>query len=272
MPRIFTCSEDTVNTISPKEVWDIICGDRNGEYVIVDVRTPSEYEEGHLPGAVLIPLNELDRRYTELEREKQIIIYCRSGRRSFGGAILLCNQGIRKIYNMKEGVLGWPYEKVKGSFTESEELFKDIREIKELLIFAIQMERSTQIFYYQAAQNVEEKEVVEMLNKLYHVEQEHMENLNARLREVWPEAPPLEKIWGSEYIEGAISFSQALVTMEDKPPHERIDILEIALENECKAFDLYKRMGARVGEPLKDFFIELAEQEREHIDVLTLFL
>jgi len=64
-------SADTVRDISPEKVWAILRGVQKEEYFLVDVRTPAKYEEEHLPGAKFIPLNELDQRYGELDRQKK---------------------------------------------------------------------------------------------------------------------------------------------------------------------------------------------------------
>jgi rhodanese-related sulfurtransferase len=78
--------------------------------VVVDVRTPEEFrgETGHLPGALLIPLQDLERRLPELEQYKarKIIAYCRSGRRSGNAAGLLTAQGFTAI-NLEGGILRW---------------------------------------------------------------------------------------------------------------------------------------------------------------------
>ncbi len=267
--KVITCSVNVVKDITPEEVWDIIRGDRRDEYLLVDVRTPTEYEEKHLPGARLIPLNELDRRYSELEKQKKIITYCRSGKRSLGGAILLCNVGFSRLYTMKGGIIDWPYETVRGPLEEAEEFFKDIKEIKELLLFALQMEKASQTFYNQVAERLEEKEILDLTKKLSKVEGKHMGVLYTRLREIWSEALALEEIKESEFMEGAISLPQALLVIEKELPKGKIDILELALEKECKAFDLYQRMADKVESPLRGLFRDLAEQERKHIDELS---
>lgn len=50
--------------------------------IVLDVRTPEEYAAGHVPGAVLIPYDELPSRLDELDRSRWVLVYCRSGRRS----------------------------------------------------------------------------------------------------------------------------------------------------------------------------------------------
>lgn len=168
--------------------------------------------------------------------------------------------------------MNWPYEKIKGPPEEAEEFFKDIAEIKELLFFAIQTEKASRSFYFQAAQKLKEKDVKDLLNKLSRAEEKHAEHIHNRLKDIWPEVPPLREIKESEFTEGKISLPQSLLGLEENPPQEKMDVLEIALEKECKAFDLYQRMAAGVEATLKEFFQDLADQERGHIDELSRLL
>ena len=85
-----SCSMDEVKRIKPEKMKENLEREGFGEFVLVDVRQPEEYEVGHIPGARLIPLGELEERHGELEKDKKIIVYCRSGHRSMGAAILLC--------------------------------------------------------------------------------------------------------------------------------------------------------------------------------------
>lgn len=67
---------------------------------IIDVRTPGEYHQGHYPGAVNIPLNELPQRMDECRELKQpIVMYCLSGNRSGMAVSLLKQTGITEVYN-----------------------------------------------------------------------------------------------------------------------------------------------------------------------------
>jgi len=77
---------------------------------LLDVRTPGEYDGpmGHIKGSVLIPLQELSKRYTELEahKNKKIIVYCHSGNRSQVAAQILQAKGFNVI-NMLGGMQAW---------------------------------------------------------------------------------------------------------------------------------------------------------------------
>ena len=88
--------------------------DSESGYVIIDARTQEEYNQGHIPGAILIPEYEIaDRAEKELtDKEQLILVYCRSGRRSKIAAEELVKLGYT---NVKEfgGIIDWEYEIVK---------------------------------------------------------------------------------------------------------------------------------------------------------------
>ena len=67
---------------------------------VVDVRTPGEFLDGHYPGAINIPLNELSQRLDELKELKMpIVAYCRSGARSGTAVSVLKQNGFNEVYN-----------------------------------------------------------------------------------------------------------------------------------------------------------------------------
>ena len=88
--------------------------DSDEEYIILDTREQDEYDSGHIPGAVLIPYTEIEERAEEMlpDKDKQILVYCRSGRRSKIAAEYLVGLGYT---NVKEfgGIIDWPYDVVK---------------------------------------------------------------------------------------------------------------------------------------------------------------
>jgi phage shock protein E len=68
---------------------------------LVDVRSPEEYGRGHLPSAVNIPVQELDRRLAEVGPvDHEVIVYCRSGHRSTRATELLRQHGFTKVHNL----------------------------------------------------------------------------------------------------------------------------------------------------------------------------
>ena len=67
--------------------------------LVVDVRTPQEYAEGHLDNAVNFPLSELDKHFKDIDKDKVIVLYCRSGNRSAKAYQYLQSQGFTNLHN-----------------------------------------------------------------------------------------------------------------------------------------------------------------------------
>lgn len=84
--------------------------------IFLDVRTRGERSEGAIKGSIHIPLNELARRIDELKayRQREIICYCQSGRRSMTAASLLQRQGFN-VANLKGGIAEWNFQNLRSS-------------------------------------------------------------------------------------------------------------------------------------------------------------
>ena len=92
---------------------------------LVDVRADHEWEAGHLPGAVHIPLADLSERAAEIDKDRPVILYCRGGNRSSMAATALAEAGYDAV-KLSEGAVGWeeeglPFEPKDGYVAESGE-------------------------------------------------------------------------------------------------------------------------------------------------------
>ena len=76
--------------------------------VLSDVRTPAEVAEGMAPGAINIPLQEIEQRLSEFPKDKDLLIYCRSGKRSMAASNFLIENGYDKVFNVVGGFLAFP--------------------------------------------------------------------------------------------------------------------------------------------------------------------
>lgn len=76
---------------------------------VLDVRTGGEFAEGHLAGAVLLPVQELQKRLAELapHRQEPVFVYCHSGNRSTVAAKLLIDAGFENVVNLRRGISEW---------------------------------------------------------------------------------------------------------------------------------------------------------------------
>jgi rhodanese-related sulfurtransferase len=82
--------------------------------VVLDVRTPQEFAAGHIPGAVNIPHDQLPNRLAEIAgaKNKDVVVYCRSGRRSAIALETLSSQGFKSVKHLEGDMLKWEEEKL----------------------------------------------------------------------------------------------------------------------------------------------------------------
>lgn len=90
--------------------------DSEKDRIILDVRSREEYDQGHIPGAILIPDTEIEAKAADLlpDKDQLILVYCRSGRRSKLAAQSLADLGYTNIREFG-GILDWHYEVVKDN-------------------------------------------------------------------------------------------------------------------------------------------------------------
>jgi rhodanese-related sulfurtransferase len=98
---VFAAAQD----ISSREAKTLL--EKSKNIFLLDVRTPQENSQAKLPGTVLIPINEFERRIKEVPRNKTIIVYCAVGSRSKPVAEYLSKNGYKDVYNMSDGIVGW---------------------------------------------------------------------------------------------------------------------------------------------------------------------
>ncbi len=102
----------TYKVISPEEAKQMM--GKKG-VVVLDVRTPEEFAEGHIEGAVNVPLQSLkpgEKVSAAPDTKGTLLVYCRSGKRATAASEILLKSGYEKVYNFG-GVQGWPFGLVK---------------------------------------------------------------------------------------------------------------------------------------------------------------
>jgi len=100
---------EQITAIDAKKIMD-----EQKDYVILDVRTQSEYDASHIENAMLLPLDDIDEEATDIlpDKDQLLLVYCRSGVRSKEAALQLAELGYT---NIKEfgGIIDWPYDVVR---------------------------------------------------------------------------------------------------------------------------------------------------------------
>jgi rhodanese-related sulfurtransferase len=127
--------------MSPEKLKQYMEKNKESDYLIVDVRQPEEYVQGHIPGAKLIPIRKLVANLSELPSSKDLIFYCHSGGRSEAAATLAVEEKIsnKDIYNLEGGIMAWggrmlpDYPRVQ--------VFDKSKGLSELLLIAMDLEK-----------------------------------------------------------------------------------------------------------------------------------
>lgn len=97
-------------TITPLEAKAMI--ETRKDLVLVDVRSPEEFQGGSLPGATLIPFWDFAKGRYDLPKDKPILLICAVGGRSLACGQLLASKGYREVYNLKGGLDAWIEQRV----------------------------------------------------------------------------------------------------------------------------------------------------------------
>lgn len=96
---------DSPQRISP-ENYQSYFAQGDTEYVLIDVRTPSEFSSGHIANSINIPVEQLQSRIAEVPQGMPVVVYCRSGNRSADAARILDAGGFAEVYDLG-GTIGW---------------------------------------------------------------------------------------------------------------------------------------------------------------------
>lgn len=115
---------DGIKQYDYRELQEIV-NKKEKDPIIIDVREPEEYIEGHIPNIPLIPMQQLPAMIEDFDTEKEYIFVCRSGSRSQNVARYLKENGFQKVHNYAEGMLGWEGDIATGM----ENVVKDVKEL-----------------------------------------------------------------------------------------------------------------------------------------------
>ena len=98
-----------IKNVTAEEAYKLI--NEDNEFVILDVRTKEEYDDGHIPGAKLVPVQILPMKLAELDKykDKPVLVYCASGGRSPRAVDTLANNSFKNIYHLSRGISSWRY-------------------------------------------------------------------------------------------------------------------------------------------------------------------
>jgi rhodanese-related sulfurtransferase/rubrerythrin len=262
-----------VSSWTAQKVREFLDSAGSGEYNLVDVRQPGEYEQGHLPGARLIPVGHLPDRLKELEPGKTTIVYCKAGVRSRAAASILEHAGFRDVHSMAGGMNAWQGLVAGGCPEAGISWFAEAHTRGELTALAWLLEDGTGLFYRKMSRTLTDPDAAALFEELAGAEDRHKELLSTLYRELTGAVGEVDfpsvlgSFTGEKTMEGGMALNEALAWSEGKSPRE---LLELSISLESGSYDRYLAMQERVTDDYAlRLFKTLAVEEKRHLDTIT---
>jgi len=257
--------------ISVERLREYMARRQENDYLLIDVRQPDEYAQGHIPGAVLMPLGEIPERLRELPVDKDLVVYCRSGKRSQGAAIFIGSQPYvaGTVFNVTGGILAWDGALLPA--TPNLKVFDLAGGDREIMLRAMELERGAERFYTALRQRYGSIPWAESLATLAGAEEAHARVIYRHWAEGQVDPPEFTSVYeelAGDIVEGGYSCAALVAMLEEQPLEPCRSTLEMALTIEYSAYDLYRNMAHRfLGQPLEAVFNAVAGAEKEHMQI-----
>ena len=97
----------TVKPVSSETASLLMQKVQNDEWLLIDVRSPEEFAEGHIPGAINMPHSEIESYVSQLDKDQRIIVYCHSGRRAMLTLETLKSRSFTDVSHLEGDMMGW---------------------------------------------------------------------------------------------------------------------------------------------------------------------
>ncbi len=255
-----------VQSLDAAAAKDYMARHREGDYLILDVRQPGEYQEAHLPGARLLPLPELPGAYQTLDPDKPTIVHCAIGGRSRVAAQLLSGLGFKEVYNLAGGIEAYRGPTATGPQEMNLDLVRGDEGPAAVTLLAAGMERALQLFYETLMDRTPDRELLELFGRLARVEESHRQRLLEVYRGLEPDGRELDdKAASTSTLEGGFPFEEFLAANAaflNAAPR----VLDLAMMLETQALDLYLRLARRSANPqAQTILLAIAEEEKGHL-------
>lgn len=258
---------------SVEELTHFLAGHRPDEFQLIDVRQPFEYRRGHLPGARLVPADQLSDSIKALDKAKPVILYCAHGVRSRAAGQVLLRGGFHSVVHLKGGLQHWEGGLATGLPDVTTRTFAGSDRAEDQAVIAWCLEENTRIFYRTMAEQYKATEVGSLFGELSAAEDQHKdtlraiwEGLNARLA---PETFPhgLVEVEVGDLMEGGLQLAEVLSWARGRSPGETV---ELAMALEINAYDHYLVLQrTAMDENSCRLYELLADEEKRHLQTLA---
>ena len=242
-------------------------------YQLIDVRQPAEYAEGHIPGAKLMPLSEVETKLFTLPTDRDLIFYCTNGGRSQWAASLAGDREVweKNVYHLMGGLRAWEGKRLSGY--PKIRIFDKDQNFEQLLSTAMDLEKGAWRYYDYTSEKFRDEPIRPLLEQLSIAEKVHARLIYRILKKFKKASPPFQQFYQNlkgEILEGGQTVEDSCRRLESIENHRCLGIIDLALTIEYTAFDLYRQMAERIEDTdARTVFLSLAQTEKAHMQTLT---
>ncbi|MDJ0781592.1 MAG: rhodanese-like domain-containing protein [Desulfosarcinaceae bacterium] len=264
---------ENISEISAEELRSYMAERPESDYLLIDVRQPEEYVEGHIPGARLLPIMELVPRLYELPSDRDIIFYCQSGGRSAAAAVLTLEEEVcnASIYNIRGGMVAWNGYRIEGA--PRWHLFDAVEGTGERLHLAMNLEKGAQRFYEHVTKAFPAAPFSATFARLATAEVAHARTIHGFWQRETGEDTAFGTIYADltgEILEGGAELAEVLDALDRLAADACLPFIEMALRIEYAAYDLYRTIADNGPDAaIREAFLQLAQAEKAHMTALT---
>lgn len=259
-----------VSSWSPQQLRDFLHRHHPDSLILLDVRQPAEFAAGHLPGAINVPMAQLQERADEFAGEEPLVVYCAAGVRSRAAAGALVHAGRANVHSLTGGLNAWEGRLAEGLPEQELARFERFTRPAEHAALAWCLEEGTRRFYVGVAQLVGDPETTALFYDLVAAEEDHKASLLAVFEALSGAPAPADfpacavgEVAQEGYMEGGMRVAEALDWARSRPVAQ---ILELAMAVETNAFDRYLFLQRQLAdENSRRVFELLADEERRHL-------
>lgn len=262
-----------ITPFTPDELRRYINARAEKDYLLVDVRQPGEYGNAHIPGAMLLPLPELESKLFSLPSDRDLVFYCHVGGRSLAAADLAAGAEVteKRVFHLDGGIMAWD-GKVLPGFPRVK-VFDKTAGHDALLMTAMDLEKGAFRFYGHLRDNWPEASFSKTVADLALAETAHAQAIYRFWRQTVSNPPTFEDLFEDlrgDILEGGESLAEVMDRVRNAGDNPCMVVLETALSIEYAAYDLYRTMAEQVeSDDVRQAFLSISQAEKAHMRKLT---
>lgn len=259
--------------LTAEELRAYVQSQPEGSYLLIDVRQPAEYEQGHIPGARLMPLPEVESGLFTLPPDKDLIFYCNNGGRSQWAASLAGEGEVceKNVFNLMNGLQGWE-DKILPGYPRVQ-AFEKGEDLEQLLKTAMNLEKGAWRFYQFVMDRYPDDPIRPTIEQVAIAEKAHASLIYRFWEKFQTDPPPFDRLYQGlkgDILEGGLSLDEACCLLDRAADQGSPAVIELAMTIEYCAFDLYRAMAERTeNADANATFLSIAQAEKAHLRALT---